>query len=378
METVEATHEKLVKKFAAIGQIVAQMKATHAVKLCMELADAAAKIQAEYYSASSSILTRYYSGEDNNVVSATYRAIVDGRGISNKIDAFIIKIAAAVDINKDPDVAADYRVIVTNNKKRKVKMNTTDETLFRLVEVVEQIQIFGRKSAASNKCACGGEYEVLPSTSQKKCGVCGLIEDIHGIIFKTEFTSIETTRTKNTSYDTSRHYKIWIERLQAIEKKTFEAATIRALQTIMRKHKYTTADLTCEKMRDVIKWAKLSRNESLNEHVPLLIKTFGGPAPPILTPSEDKLLQVRFSKVMLLYTLVNPNARNKPYYPYFIWQLVAEMFKHVPSKLRLLDYIHLQSAETIRKNNEHYQAICALADPGDGIVYHYVGHRKWY
>lgn len=375
METVEATHEKLVKKFALIGQIVAQMKTTRATKLCEELADNAAKIQAEYYSACSSILARYYNGEDNNAITTTYRAVVDSRAISNKIDAFVIKIAAVADIN---DVTIDCRVIVTNNKKRKVKMNTADETLFRLVEAIEQIQIFGRKTVMSNKCPCGGEYEVQPATSQKKCVVCGLIEDIHGVIFKTEFSSQETTKSKSTSYDTSRHYKIWIERLQAIEKKTFDQNTINTLKSTMRKHGYTVADLTCEKMRDMIKRAKLSRNESLNEHVPLLIKTFGGRAPPILSPSEDKLLQVRFAKVMLLYTLVNPNARNKPYYPYFIWQLVAEMFKDVPSKLRLLDYIHLQSAETIRKNNEHYQAICALADPGDGIVYHFVGQRRYF
>jgi hypothetical protein len=58
---------------------------------------------------------------------------------------------------------------------------------------------------------------------------------------------------------------------------------------------------------------------------------------------------------MKLYDMVNPEGGNKPYYPYFIYKILEEMFKDNAEKSRLLDYIHLQSRETVIKNDKYYQ-----------------------
>jgi hypothetical protein len=72
---------------------------------------------------------------------------------------------------------------------------------------------------------------------------------------------------------------------------------------------------------------------------------------------------------MSLYEQVATEGGNKPYYPYFIYKLYEDEFKDDPAKLRILEYIHLQSKDTVTKNDIIYRSIAELAPPEDGIVY---------
>ncbi len=78
---------------------------------------------------------------------------------------------------------------------------------------------------------------------------------------------------------------------------------------------------------------------------------------------------MRFNKAMRLYDIVVPGGGNKPYYPYFIYKIMEYEFRNKPEKLRLLDFIHLQSRETVIKNDKLFKRMCELADKNDGLVY---------
>ena len=217
-------------------------------------------------------------------------------------------------------------------------------------------------------CKCGSRMSIIPEISELHCE-CGRTRTMIGTACREEKTySQEYQKAKHNGYDTSRHYKFWIERLQAIESKQFEKEDLANIEYVIKRDNYDQKTLNCEQMRKILKDPKVAAT-SLNNHTPLLVKKFGGPAPPQLNFQENKILSTRFNKVMTLYCKVVPEGGNKRYYPFFIYKLLQFLFKDVPDKLRLLNYIHLQSRETIIKNDNIYREIAKLADPDDGIVY---------
>ncbi len=220
-------------------------------------------------------------------------------------------------------------------------------------------------------CKCGNRMTVIPELSELHCSQCLKIRSIIGTVFRDDqFYPQDGQKTKHGGYDTVRHYRFWIERLQALESKTFTDVVLNKIEYVLVRDDYDRSRLTCENMRRILKDPKVDMS-CLNDHAPLLVKTFGGPAPPMLDFQENKKLSIRFSKAMALYDVVNPNSGNKPYYPYFIYKIIEYEFRNNRDKLRLLDYIHLQSRETVIKNDKYYEQMCQLAGDceSDGIVY---------
>jgi len=366
-ESIESTHEKIIRKFAVLDEIIEALR-----RLNIRTEDfMVAKQQAyeEYYTVVTIPLVAYYVENLPSVVTR-YWAILDSRNISNKIEAIAAEISSLVNTVQVKHAAR------VSSRKNKPSVVTHDSALTALLETFQRIELSERRVVINTQCACGGDYEIRSEISKKRCVICGKISDVRGIAFRGDSQPNDSRQKQNNS-DTARHYKFWIERLQAIEKKDFTDDILIPLRQEIRKRNYTTSDLTCEKMREILKRTKLVKpvSDNLNEHIPLLVKTFGGRPPPLLTASENEILRTRFIKVMTLYTAVKPASRNKRYYPYFIDQLLAEMFKDNPAKLRLREYIHQQNLETVRRNDETYQMICCLADPADGIVFHHADYR---
>lgn len=217
-------------------------------------------------------------------------------------------------------------------------------------------------------CTCGSRMDVVPELSELHCPNCSEIKTIVGAVFRDDqFYPQDGQKTKHGGYDTSRHYKFWIERLQALETKVFDEDVLANIAYIIKRDNYHTRELTCELMRAILKNPRVKAT-NLNDHAPLLVKKFGGEGPPQLDYHENRLCAIRFNKVIALYDKVNPTGGNKPYYPYFIYKILEEMFKGNPAKLRLLDYIHLQSRETVVKNDNYYKQMCELSDDV-GLVY---------
>ena len=137
---------------------------------------------------------------------------------------------------------------------------------------------------------------------------------------------------------------------------------------MLNRDQYNRKTLSCLQIRVILKDPYVNATY-LNDHAPRLVVKFGGMAPPQLSFQEDKVISARFAQAMILYDEVNPSGGNKPYYPYFIYKIIEHYFKGNAEKLRLLDYIHLQSRETVAKNDGYYREMEKLAGADDGIVY---------
>lgn len=209
---------------------------------------------------------------------------------------------------------------------------------------------------------------VVPDLSELHCSSCAFVRSIVGTVFRDEYHPQEGQKVKHGGYEPAKHYRLWIERLQALENKTFDADTLARIEYVLTRDRYDRRALTCEKMRAILKDPKVADTQ-LNDHAPLLVKRFGGPTPPVLSFHEHQLLFARFSRLMALYDLVRPGPGNKRYYPYFIYKIIEHEFRTQPVKLRLLDSIHLQSRDTVIKNDIIFKHICELADPVDGLTY---------
>jgi hypothetical protein len=190
-----------------------------------------------------------------------------------------------------------------------------------------------------------------------------------GTIFRDDqFYPQEGQKAKHTGYDPSRHYKFWIERIQALETKEFTEAELAKIRYVIDRDQIRPQELNCETIRRVLKDPHV-RGTRLNDHASLLVARFGGPTPPRLIYSERQTAATRFNTCMKIYDRLYPDGGNKPYYPYFIYKILENMFIGQPDKLRILGYIHLQSRETVIKNDRTWAEICKEMGGTDGFVY---------
>jgi hypothetical protein len=237
------------------------------------------------------------------------------------------------------------------------------------LEYAQQIEV-NLKIEKSNYevCKCGTRMTIVPEFSELKCNGCGKIKTIYGVVFRDDqFYPQEGQKTKHGGYDPPRHYRFWIDRIQALENRVFPDDVLKKIDGVIVQDGIDRHTLNIRIMRGILKEIKCT---AFNDHAALLVVLNGGPAPPRLEFQQNRKMSNRFHKAMSLYDVVVPSGGNKPYYPYFIYKIIENEFKGNAEMLRLLDYIHLQSRDTVVKNDKIYEQMCKLADPEkDGLVY---------
>jgi len=304
------------------------------------------------------IMNNYYlSPFDESKITQDYYRVIASENYYGKINSILEKIASAIDIL--------YKILaqhILNKKETREYENQLEVFSGRITSAIN-IEI----SSATEKrnyevCKCGSRMSVVPELSELVCQhpMCGKTKKIVGAVFRDDqFYPQEGQKTKHGGYDELRHYKFWTERLQALETATFKESEIDKINYVIDRDGYSReSELNCEIMRDILKDPAVSLT-TLNDHAPLLVKICGGKPPPQFNFQENKILEASFVQVMKLYDKINPDGGNKPYYPYFIYKLVEFLFADNNEKLRLLDYIHLQSRETVIKNDLWWEMICA-------------------
>jgi hypothetical protein len=210
--------------------------------------------------------------------------------------------------------------------------------------------------------SCGAMMEINAELSELQCA-CGLTSKIIGMVFRDDqFYPQEGQKSKHGGYDPSRHFKFWIDRIQGIENKEFPPEDSARIDAMITRERMDRMSLTIHNMRNILKELQLTK---YNDHAVLLVITHGGVPPPRLTIDENKKMSILFRKVMSIYEEVIESG-NKPYYPYFIYKIIETEFRGNREKLQLLNYIHLQSRDTVIKNDKIYEKICARSD---GLIY---------
>jgi hypothetical protein len=222
----------------------------------------------------------------------------------------------------------------------------------------------GGDSEDTKKCPCGAKLYLSAELGEGHCKACGEVSKLVGEIFKQE----SGDKSKNSGYDTSRHCKNWLNQILCRNPKEIPPAVVESIRAVMIRDKIIPRTLNCEKMRRILRDPAVKQT-SYNNSTTYLIKIFGGPTPPEITFEEERENSVRFNKLMKLYTAVAGASGNRPYYPYFIYKNFELMFEGNREKLRVLDFIHLQSNDTVIKNDLIYKKMCEQADPADGFKY---------
>lgn len=312
-----------------------------------------------------SILTDYYKDSEHEEKNTRefYRVITSENFVA-RINDFAAKIKLMID--------AFHKILATHlfSKPETKELEYRLDSITDIIEHASKIEIHIVMEKRNYEiCKCGSRMIVVPELSELHCPnpSCAKIKTIIGAIFRDDqFYPQDGQKSKHGGYDTSRHCRFWMERLQALESKTFDEVDINNIDYVITRDGYDRKTLICENMREILKDPLVSGTH-LNDHVPLLVKTFGGVSPPTLNFHQNKVFSKQFNKLMRLHDIVNPGGGNKPYYPYFIYRLIEHEFKNDLDKLRLLDYIHLQSRETVIKNDKLYQQMCDIS--GGEFVY---------
>jgi hypothetical protein len=374
-ESIERLHNRIIDKITLIKKCVDAMQqvdniiCTHKFirnitlpkVVSMQLVQ---NVEDNYRLSIVNILTEYYSsGESEEKATSDFYRVISHENIPAQLDTFVSEIQYYVD---------DIHTVIGKFGQHRKTVEGLIDTIIRNVDCAYTITItVGIEKRNYEWCKCGSRMVVRPELSELHCPnpICNKVKTIIGAVFKDDqFYPQEGQKTKHGGYMTSRHYRFWIERLQAIESANFTKYEISCIEYILERDKIPRHSLTCEIMRNILKDPIVSAT-TLNDHAPLLVKLFGGRPPPLLSFQENRTAAIKFNKAMILYDKVHPNGGNKPYYPYFIYKIFEYMFKDNKEKIRLLDYIHLQSRETVIKNDKSFEKMCEIANPEDNFYY---------
>lgn len=168
-----------------------------------------------------------------------------------------------------------------------------------------------------------------------------------------------------------RHLKIWLDRLQAIEKNEFDPADVARIRASVMSEYAKPARIewrliTCA---DIVRHLGLCGMSYLGEHVPKLLKELGGRAPPILDFDSEQIIVRDFMRIMDIYSRLYNEPGNKPYYPFFIAKIIKRRFAEGTEIYRILDFISRQGYDTVNKNDRIYKQICDAAPREYDLVY---------
>jgi len=204
---------------------------------------------------------------------------------------------------------------------------------------------------------CNQEMSITSNVSQRICKKCGFIENMYGTVFEDEqFYYQEGHRSKHGNYETNKHFKIWVERIQARESKDIPVRIINKLmKCIENDHIIDIHRISCKLIRYYL---RKIRETTFNEHVPLIRKLLNGKVPPQLNDVELRKLAIWFDKAITVFERIKPIEKtNCPYHPYFIYKILDVMITDNRKK-EILACIHLQSRDTLIENDRNWKIIC--------------------
>lgn len=256
--------------------------------------------------------------------------------------------------------------IVFNGLK---KINTIDQFLFTITLnsdaydlIKEYVSAYDRyrvhtvkEEIVFNMCdKCDIQLTVDCDKGELICMKCGLLIKLCGDVIETTDTIVQDTKPKNSSYAAPHHFDFWYKRIFALEPTELPDNIVPTVQVWLKKNSYNPS---CENIRLALQKTKLS---TYNTHVSLIHKLITGKSlePPTY---EIKIVMFNnFEKAIKVYNIIKKD-NNIKYYPYFMWKIMEMIyFKDFRRKANILQYIHLQNGDTLRKNDKIWREICKI------------------
>jgi hypothetical protein len=277
----------------------------------------------------------------------------------------------------------DVSTINKNDDKNRAQLRTILRAALSHISRAESCAVYGNTHGhianGSNCTDCGAKMRIIPEACEAVCDNCGRVITIDNTTTNaysytggsSYIANTCTLRGRRSGYNFVRHLKIWLDRLQAIESDEFNARDIDVIRTsIISEHVSERdvhwSDITCD---DIARHLSLCSLSYLGEHIPKLVKTFGGKAPPILDYDSEQIIFRDFSHIMEVYAILFQGPGNKPYYPFFISKIIRRRFACDSDAWRILKYVTRQGRDTVNRHDKIYERICTAAPAEYDLVY---------
>lgn len=289
--------------------------------------------------------------------------------IGNKSNT--VKASIGAKVNNVLDMLDDDNAHVHTPHTQNV-LTTGDPLLPILDKIKKQIDyaagivivVDSGRSPADICTSCGHHMFTILAVSEMVCENwnCQEVKKLDGTEIDETKMSGEDVRKKG-AYHPHKHFRLHMEHLQARETKIIPIHDQNKIIRIIERDRLELTHVS--EMRAILKECKLTK---YNENAPLLMKMFTDRGPPQLSYSVIKQIAIKFVKILTVFeTLINTEVNNRKYYPYFIYKIIeSELYdfakeydqETLADLKRLLCYIHLQSDDTLRKNDAIYKEIC--------------------
>jgi hypothetical protein len=213
--------------------------------------------------------------------------------------------------------------------------------------------------------ACQSEMTLHLVLSEMTCK-CGIEQTLYGTVLEDEqFYSQDGQRTKHKLYDPSRHFREWIDRIQARESMDDKKLDkINKVVEVLKEYIDTNNiknihDILC---RDIREFLQKTGNSKYYENVSLIRKLITGIAPPQLTDEELQRIYYVFDMILSIYdNHKSPKKTNVIYHPYLGYKIIEDVLSHPSQRRRreeILACIHLQSRETVIDHDDTWESMC--------------------
>lgn len=310
----------------------------------------------EYNLTTVGLLAQYYMDENSKSESSNYENFINmilTNQITSRIND-IINVSKTLYMN----VALQVNIGPISVKKLDNLLLSAKNVEIVLDQIENNFQ----------ECVCGTTMSIK-DCSEMKCDDCGKVRILRGTVFEKHQLGLpDDDKTPNNSgYTSNKHYKYWAEKTLAEEHIELMDATEELIDSAVIQRGIRRDKLLYAQMRKILKEKHLTQ---LNQHIPYLMKKFGGPSPPIYTFNEKKKNAIIFDKIISIHDLLKDDDRNnRRYYPYFILKATETQFRILPNdtneiknykreKLRIALFIHLQNSNTVKKHDIKYKEIC--------------------
>lgn len=367
--SVETIHNRIMQKIDLLRSIIMEMsnelnvilermnnrfknkKAEILSKLPIlkEYQDKIKKIESNYSVNAIILLDEEFYEENNETFGNRYRDEVVSSGIINKLDYIrgqLLNFTESL-----PKLSGDLMEKLINYKNLKVSVKN-------------------KKSANSDICEdCKIKMIPYPEESRMECSNCGVIISMPGAVFdKVSCFSQDGQRVRQGSYDPSRHINKWMNNIQAKGRNNIPDEVIKAVNKCAIRD-YTRVDyngneflrsmknMRCKQIRN---WLRETNNTKYNDYAPQIRGIITGVMPYQLTYEEEQLVLSRLRLIVDEFARIKSEDGycNMRYYPYWIFKTIEMSFPKNSKPWSLLECIHLQSEDTLEKNDKIMRKIC--------------------
>jgi hypothetical protein len=339
MGTIEAVNNNIIIKIESLFEI---LKVYDNPKLTNQIEE----LENTYTMNTLTVLSKYYAAIKNEVI--------DNKALYNQFHLIV----------KQNDIISKLTSLF-NEAKEGLKNKENYKKARVHISNFENYTIHGTQQKIDyyNCDLCKVSMSIMADTSELVCTTCGISKKLYGTVFDdTQFYYQEGHRSKHGTYDPTKQCRLWLDRIQALEKVDIPKEIINSVIRCINRDKIRIkTHITCKKIR---KYLRELHKTKYNENVPLIRKFIANIVPPKLTDKEHALIVIFFDEVIHIFDRVKPAGKtNCPYHPYFIYKILEQIIiNKTPHmrirKNRILECIHLQSRETLIENDKIWKVVC--------------------